>query len=206
MDGCTFSSTPTVKIRFQSFLLPRSFIMLSSAALIVTASMAWGQVEQESPVREELLVFRPYIGTWVGEITVPEDVPGIARQGDQVPVSLTFSWAKNGQAVIGNLSMNLTGRLMDFGQSMYAWDPQQKKIVGLDTNTLGELSRYEITTKNGNLIFTSQGTAADGTKISSVITYQWVDDDSLQAQLTQRREGEKTLPDTIPAIVTRSTK
>ena len=77
--------------------------MLSSAVLVLAASMVVGQSEQPAPFHKELKVFQPYIGEWVCELSAEEDVPGLIQKGEKIKVYLAFAWARNGNAVSGEL-------------------------------------------------------------------------------------------------------
>jgi hypothetical protein len=168
--------------------------------------MVAGQVEQGTPTNKNLQVFQPYMGTWVGELAALDDEPGSIQKGDRLAISLTFSWAKNRHAVIGDLSVTLKSGVVTFGQGMYVWDPQRKTIVGLDTTTDGGVLRSEISGKDGKLIFAFHGCKADGTSVSSIITYEAVKDDSFSVQATQRTEGDRALPDSPHIVLRRSAK
>jgi hypothetical protein len=101
------------------------------------------------------------------------------------------------------LETTLDDNPVAFGHAFYTWDPRTTKIVFLDTSLDGKMSRGEVTTENGNLLFTYQGSTADGTSLSSTITYVPLNKDSFRAQITNRKEGGKTLPDTTPLELTR---
>ena len=178
--------------------------MLSGAAFVLAASMVVGQVEQVSPVHKGLLVFQPYIGKWVGEVTQPEDAPGLGKKGEKLPIVLTFGWAKNGNAVVGNLGVTLKSGYVEFSQSLYVWDPQRKTIVALESVLDGGMSRAEVTTKDGKLVFAVQGSKADGTITAAIVTYEPVNENSFRGGITQRKEGSKTLSDLSPVVLTRA--
>ena len=103
-----------------------------------------------------LLVFQPYIGKWVGDVT-PEDAPDSRKKKKPSEIVLTFGWAKNGNAVVGNLRVKLNNGYVDFSQALYVWDPQRKTIVGLDSVMDGSMSHAEVTAKDGKFIFAVRG-------------------------------------------------
>lgn len=177
--------------------------MLSSVSLVFSASLILGQAGLSPAPAKELAAMEPYIGKWVGVVTVDEDVPPIAKAGDQVPISLVFSWTENGRGITGQLETTIDNNPVAFGNAFYTWDPRTKKIVFLDTSLDGKMSHGEVTTQNGNLVFTYRGSAPDGTNLSSTITYVPLTKDSFRAQITNRKEGDKTLPDTTPLELAR---
>ena len=169
--------------------------MFNSTALILTASMFVGQAGRTSRrSTETCLYFQPYIGTWVANVTVDDDIPGLAQKGDELPVCISFGWAKNGQAVLVELGVTFASGDVDFGQAMYVWDPQRKAITGLDVNVIGDLMRGEAIVQDGKLVFKLHGSKADGTSISSNIVYEPVKEDSFRAKSSKERRGTNRCP------------
>ena len=178
--------------------------MLTFAILVFAASMVEGQPGQASPVHKELMVFQPYIGKWVGEVIQQEEIPGLAQKGEKLPVVLEFRWARNGNAVVGNLGATFKSGYVDLSQSLYVWDPQRETIVALDSNLDGAMSRADVSVKNDKLVFTVQGYKADGTSTSAIITYEPVKENAFRGWMTERKEGGKKLSDIPPTVLTRA--
>ena len=74
--------------------------MLSSAVLVLTASMVVGHNETVSG-NQHLSFFEPYVGTWTWSGALPEDMP-FGKKGESGSGCLNWKWQTTKLWLIGN--------------------------------------------------------------------------------------------------------
>lgn len=90
-----------------------------------------------SLVYENLKDLEDFIGTWVAEDTLTEDVPGFAKQGEKVTYRPTMSWLQNKSVMQMDFVTAFANGKTTHDLWTFGWDAVNKKIVYSGFDSLG---------------------------------------------------------------------
>ena len=150
-----------------------------------------------SPAYEHLKDLEDYIGNWVAEDTLTEDMPGFAKRGEAVTYHASIRWIHNKSI----LQMDFVSAAPD-GKSFearwnFGWDAVNKKIVYSGFDSLG--GRVWGSTKKENpdkWVWESNWAGTDGTQGSAVNTTTLLDDNNTHVhEFTNGMVDGKPQPD-----------
>ena len=168
--------------------------MLSTALLLV-ASMV-GQADKPAPSYEHLKTFDGFIGKWVYEGPVQEDVPNLP--GKNTPMVVGSSWKRifNKAVVENEWALKFKDAPKVEGTSLYGWDAADKRIVEGSMDSLGGISVGTVffSDDGKTLTIKAKTTEGDGTKTSGTIIMTLQNDDTFVWQTTDR-QGRDLPPD-----------
>jgi hypothetical protein len=81
-----------------------------------------------SPTYEHLKALEDYIGDWVGEETLVEDMPGVAAKGEKVSYRASFRWLFNKSLCQMDFTVTAPGNKTAEGRYLFAWDALKQEI------------------------------------------------------------------------------
>ena len=88
------------------------------------------RVEQAvSPTYEHLKALQDFIGTWVAEEILAEDMPGVAAKGEKVGYRASIQWLLNKAAVQMDFTVTAPGGKTVEGRYLFTWDALKKEIL-----------------------------------------------------------------------------
>jgi hypothetical protein len=166
--------------------------MLSSATVVLAASIVLGQADTSDIARRELKEFGDaMVGRWMGEITLVADMPGVGAKGDRLNGYCTIGWILDKTAIQWDWNVgSLTGR------SITVWDARTKQIKEYGSDTGGKIFEKTVIKDGDKWVWKFLTTAADGTKIEETNTISITDDGLTHVHVgTNRTRGSEKLPD-----------
>jgi hypothetical protein len=175
-----------------SGFLKKEVVMLSSTLLVVSSLVA-GQAEEPVSHYEHLKGLEFYVGEWVGTGQVSEEAD--RHPGAEVTVPVTIEWMLNKNVLVGNWKVMVDDKTVNQGKWLWWWDTKAKQIRALSVMTIGDYGESVWTKQGDKWIAKWTGAAADGEDSPSVLTTSVVGSDGYIHEWTQRKRGDKTLPD-----------
>lgn len=94
-----------------------------------TATRKTATKQAVSPVYEHLKDLEDFIGNWIVENTLSEDVPELGKKGDKVIYRLVMSWAQNKSVMQMNFTTTGADGKTTPERWMFGWDAVNKEIV-----------------------------------------------------------------------------
>lgn len=176
-----------------------TFTILALATTLLGAT-GFGQAPVANNHLEPL---RPLLGRWTGEVTLQQDMAGVARGGDKVAVTVHYRWTENKNAIVLSVSTQIQDKIINVTHGLIVWDAEQKKIVGMDAYVDGGIYRYEMQPREDGIVLHGRGVTADGAPTSSTIEYRELKRDGFVCQFINQREGDKDIPDGAPILLAR---
>jgi hypothetical protein len=109
--------------------MKRVLTIVAVAVALLSTDIAPGQDETQSSNYEQLRDLEDFIGEWVAETTLGNDVPGFGKQGDRVVHRTSAKWILNRNV----MQLDLVSQGKD-GQKaeillLCSWDAAAKRIV-----------------------------------------------------------------------------
>ncbi|MHB0959071.1 MAG: hypothetical protein ACYC0X_27340 [Pirellulaceae bacterium] len=88
-----------------------------------------------SPAYEHLKDLEDFLGDWVAEETLNQDMPGIAKKGDKLRYRASFRWIQNKAIMQMDFSITVSDGKNLSARYLFGWDAVDKKIMhsGFDT-------------------------------------------------------------------------
>lgn len=81
-----------------------------------------------SPDYEHLKDMEDFIGTWIGEETLVDDIPGLAEKGEKVTHRPSLRWVLDKAAVqMDALTTTASGKSIE-GRWLFGWDASNGEI------------------------------------------------------------------------------
>jgi hypothetical protein len=160
--------------------------MLSTAVLL-TASMVVGQVEETSPIPKDLIEdMKSATGTWAVEIT-----SGGKTQKGKAVIRLT----PDGQCMIANVTVKSGGTKTSYN-FLSGWDSSTGGFTDQGINSEGEVwttrwSGLSSTVSEGEHVGT-----LGGKKTKAKVKMERKSPDEIVVTISERTKGEETMPDT----------
>ena len=157
-------------------------IIFSLVVLVLSCGVSYGQ-EEPAAVSENLKCFGPFIGNWLYEGPLQEDLKGMAEKDTNMVVQTSLKRILNGSAVERNWTIKFEGGAEISGKSLSGWDAKEEKIVQGDMNSNGSISVGSVTHDKAakSLTISLKGVDGEGKETSSEIvmtktgkdTYTW---------------------------------
>ena len=129
-----------------------------------------------SPAYEHLKDLEDFVGDWVANDTLTEDMPGFAKKGEKVTFRATGRWIQNKSIMNTDFTATTAAGSANHERWIFGWDAVNKKIVYSGFDSLG--GRVWGETKKVNpdrWIWESNWANADGTQGSLTGTMTMLD-------------------------------
>jgi len=132
-----------------------------------------------SPAYEHLKELEDYLGTWLAEETLNQELPGIAKKGDKVTYRAAFRWIQNKAMMQMDFAISVADGKNFSGRYLFGWDAGTKTIIesGFDS---GGGRDWATLKKEGSdkWIWDAKWLGADGTQGSGIDTTTMLDDNN----------------------------
>ncbi len=135
-----------------------------------------------SPVYQHLKDLEDFIGTWVSEDALPDDLPGIGKKGEIVTCRATNTWIQNKAMMQWDFAVTPTGGTTVLARYLFGWDPVENKIsytgfAGNGERTWGTLKKEG----NDTWLWENKWCTADGKQGTGKDTTKLLDNNSVHA-------------------------
>ncbi|MBN1851873.1 MAG: hypothetical protein JW829_04085 [Pirellulales bacterium] len=166
--------------------------MFRFSAALLTVVIVVGQLVQTISGNEPLKEFgEDFVGHWVGESTLPDDMPSIGKKGEKVTGHSSVRWILGRKAVEGNWRAgNLSAKWVA------VWDAADKEIRVYGVTSQGDISVSRMSKNGDKWIWDTSGVSVDGKQRSAFEEMTISDNGSTHTyHITNRMEDGKKLPD-----------
>jgi hypothetical protein len=148
--------------------------------LILTAL----QVQAETPLREELSFFQPYLGDWIGEFESGKGEPAITDTGH-------WESALNGMALRTTHALS-TGTYA--GESFFVWDEKTQRITFFYFTTAGFHTTGHIEIVDDRTFIAYEDVTGNADGITQVKSTSRFSGDNIEISTQYLKNGEWTPP------------
>ena len=150
-----------------------------------------------SPVYEHLKDLEDFIGNWVAEDTLTQDMPGFAKTGEKVTFHATARWIQNKAIMNIDFTATTAAGNATHERWIFGWDAANKKIVYSGFDSLGGRVWGDTRKENPDKwIWENNGVGSDGTQGSGIGTTTMLDNNNAHShQFTNTIVDGKPQPD-----------
>jgi hypothetical protein len=168
---------------------------LALVLVVVFVGASTAETEEATSNYQHLRVLDPFLGPWVYEGPLKEDIPGFAEKGTLIRVPFEYRWAVNKNALIMDWSIQVKGQRSLDGVVLIGWDPKEKDIIDREFTSDGGYSFAVWTVEGNTLRIKDHVIAADGTETTSVVLNKLTEQRTMIWQATNQVRGGTPLPD-----------
>jgi hypothetical protein len=86
-------------------------------------------VQQAPQPNEHLAGLKPFIGSWIYDGPLKDEIPGLAKKGERIVATNSFRWILGGNAIRLTYETTKDGELIDAGEAVIGWDGTTEKIM-----------------------------------------------------------------------------
>ena len=168
----------------------RSFFAIVAFVAIGAASVSNSQEPNQSAAQELREYGEFSVGTWTGEGTLGDDVPGLGEKGEKIVGRAETQWDLGGTVITCRWSFGAAT-----GTWIATWDPLEKRIKRYHFSSTGSQMVATLSKENGKWIASVVG-SSEGKELKE--TDIWVakdDDDTIAIDETDIQIGGEDRPD-----------
>ena len=114
---------------------------------------------------------------------------------------VTYEWTRNKQAITSAIDWDVQGKIKSVNTGLIAWDPMNKKIIGLTAHADGGITHYEYQGQGNKLVIPGHGADANGVRTVTTFESSDISKDSFTVRIIKRVAGdEDTTPPSGPGL------
>ncbi len=169
--------------------------MASLASVVLLATTVLGQADQPSPNYQHLKGLEFLIGDWEVKGATWDDSLGLPK-GTKYSVQGSYKWIWNKAGLQWDAQIKFETGATLFGGGIIVCHPGEK-VVSVSTTSGGGLSlgEWKENARTKCWTFIEKGTDPEGKTTSSRSHHCPIDKETFAFQLTDRKVGDKKLPD-----------
>lgn len=152
------------------------------AAMFLVPALAGAQEPPPSQY-EHVKGLEPFIGFWASD----------SDEGQDGGIAMFCRWAANKSYGQFNIWLRNEGERTHLGNISVGWDGAEKKLALWSFFPAGQAKAFP-SIDGGTMKWSSQGTTAEGEKMSADVKFE-VDGDTLTVEVRNSRRGEVAQPD-----------
>jgi hypothetical protein len=162
--------------------------------LLVTASLVAGQAEATAPAEDHLACLDGFLGHWVYEGPLQEDLSDMAPAGTEIVVHSYNKRILNGRVIENDWEILVQEEQVLAGKNLIAWNPKEDRIFLGGMGSDGGYAVARVTVSQDGKIWTNENKGVDpeGKDTSNTVVQTLKDPDTLTWQARNRQGGELT--------------
>ena len=159
-----------------------------STAFLLAVSMVMGQA---GGTERHLKGLQWFVGEWRAEVQLQEDIPQIAKKGDQMEVLGSHRWILGRNAIQVNWTHRINGEEVSAGRALIGWEGLSNKImqwsVTKEGNSFGEWTQH-----GDRWSYAAKGVEG-GVELSGNLEYWDLKPNSFRSQVKNWKVGDQIL-------------
>ncbi len=168
----------------------RTTTTLFAVATIFASGLAVGQ-EEPGPNYQHLKPMAWMVGEWVYDTELPEDVPGMGKEGDAFRVVVAHRWQVNKSALQLNVNYIIGGKKYADSVGIVGWDAGKKQVVSRGFDARGGSSTGILTFPNSDTIkVISRDVSPEGEVSDESVTIERINPDTFKFTSAEGQEME----------------